>query len=280
MCSSITWNSGHCGRRYRYYSMGEYLPRKGQPSYIPECCKFHLHWPGLGAEGGNNLALLLDEGVQLRAATAPRPHWLWGNAHCTAAPSVQTGRMRWSIAQLHSAATSWGAYTNSNSTVIRLLPWIFKVALPAHEVPLTEPMANATCICLSSRLHIDYLSPPPVCSSPCSWEVCLGVWAFAWVCGCLHVGCLRGCLGVCVFAWMCECLHGCVSVCTGVWVCGWHSFQGFGLEMSEILVQGVWVWGGEMDAGQPCVQATLSHPKREDLCTRWGDQLKMNISHN
>ena len=43
---------------------------------IPECSELHLHGPGLGTEGGNDLALLLDKAVQHCTAAASRLHWL------------------------------------------------------------------------------------------------------------------------------------------------------------------------------------------------------------
>ena len=43
---------------------------------LPECSELHLHGPGLGAEGGNDLALLLDKIVQHCTAAASRLHWL------------------------------------------------------------------------------------------------------------------------------------------------------------------------------------------------------------
>lgn len=43
---------------------------------LPECSELHLHGPGLGAEGSDDLALLLDKAVQHCTAAASWLHWL------------------------------------------------------------------------------------------------------------------------------------------------------------------------------------------------------------
>ena len=43
---------------------------------LPECSELHLHGPGLGTEGGNDLALLLYKAVKHCTTAASRLHWL------------------------------------------------------------------------------------------------------------------------------------------------------------------------------------------------------------
>ena len=58
----------------------------------PYGSQLHLHGPGLGPEGGDDLALFLDEVVQLQAAGALGLQGLGGNAHRMAAGILKSGK--------------------------------------------------------------------------------------------------------------------------------------------------------------------------------------------